>query len=226
MKKWILITAAVMLAVGLVLGSAFVALAQSGTPPTPFGGFGAWMGRGMMRGWGYGQAYTGTVPFGGPMMRGWGYGGPITGTTPFGPGMMGAWGGPMSDMHTEIWAAVAKELGLTLDQLQAELSTKTLDQLAQEKGVTLQKLQEAAQSAWKTEINDLVESGQLTREQADWMIQHMNSVGFGMMFGQGRGFGPCGPGGMFGGPQGQGAPQGFGPRGGRGRGPGMMGRQS
>ena len=38
MKKWILITAAVMLAVGLVLGSAFVALAQGGTPPTPFGG--------------------------------------------------------------------------------------------------------------------------------------------------------------------------------------------
>ena len=223
MKKWILITAAVMLAVGLVLGSAFVALAQSGTPPTPFGGPGAGMRRGMMGD--YGQAYTGTVPFGhGPMMRGWGYGEPLTGTTPYGPGMMGAWGGSMSDMHTEIWTAIAKELGLTYDQLQAELSTKTLEQLAQEKGVTLEKLQEAAQSAWKTEINELVESGKLTREQADWMIQRMDAAGLGMMLGQGRGLGPCGGSGAFGGPQGQSAPQGFGPRGGRGRGPGMMGR--
>jgi len=217
MKKWILITAALMLAVGLVLGSAFVALAQSGTLPTPFGGPGAWMGRGMMGGWGYGQAYTGTVPFGrGPMMRDWGYGKPLTGTTLYGPGMMGAWGGPMSDMHTEIWAAVAKELGLTSDQLQAELSTKTLEQLAQEKGVKLEKLQEAAQSAWKTEINELVESGKLTREQADWMIQRMDAAGLGMMFGQGRGLGPCGRDGTFSGSQGF--------RGGRGRGPGMMGR--
>ena len=216
MKKWILITAALMLAVGLVLGSAFVALAQSGTLPTPFGGPGAWMGRGMMGGWGYGQAYTGTVPFGhGPMMRDWGYGKPLTGTTLYGLGMMGAWGGPMSDMHTEIWTAVAKELGLTSDQLQAELSTKTLEQLAQEKGVKLEKLQEAAQSAWKTEINELVESGKLTREQADWMIQRMDAADFGMMFGQGRGLGPCGRSGTFGGSQGQGF------RGGRGRGPGM-----
>jgi len=224
MKKWILITAAVMLAAGLVLGSAFVALAQGGTPSTPFSGPGAWMGHGMM-GWGQGQAYTGTIPFGrGGVMRGWGYGKPFTGTTPYGPGTMGAWGGPMSDMHTEIETAVAKELGLTYDQLQAELSTKTLEQLAQEKDVKLEKLQEVAQSAWKTEINELVEAGTLTREQADWMIQRMDAAGFGMMFGQGRGLGPCGRGGAFGGPQDQGAPQGFGPRGGRGRGPGMMGR--
>jgi hypothetical protein len=192
-----------MLAVGLVLGSAFVALAQGGTPPTPFGGPGAWMGRSMM---------------------GWGQGKPFTGTTPYGPGTMGAWGGPMSDMHTEIGTAVAKELGLTYDQFQAELSTKTLEQLAQEKDVKLEKLQEAAQSAWKAEINELVASSKLTREQADWMIQRMDAAGLGMMFGQGRGLGPCGRGGSFGGPQGQGAPQGFGPRGGRGRGPGMMGR--
>jgi len=224
MKKRILITAAVMLAAGLVLGSAFVALAQGGAPPTPFSGPGAWMGRGMMS-WDQGQAYTSTVPFGrGGMMRGWGYGKPFTGTVPYGPGTMGAWGGPMSDMHTEIGPAVAKELGLTYDQLQAELSTKTLEQLAQDKGVKLEKLQEVAQSAWKTEINELVEAGTLTREQADWMIQRMDTAGLGMMFGQGRGLGPCGCGGAFGGPKDPGAPQRFGPRGGRGRGPGMMGR--
>ena len=73
MKKWIILTAAITFAVGLVVGSAYVALAQGNTPPTPFGGPGGWMGRGMMGN--YGQTFTGTVPFGqGGMMRGRGYG--------------------------------------------------------------------------------------------------------------------------------------------------------
>jgi hypothetical protein len=182
----------------LVAGSAYVALAQGGTPPTPFGG------RGMMGGWNYGQTFTGTVPFGrGGMtlapalrsgasagVRGWEYGSPFTGTVPYGPGMMGAWGGPMSNMHVDIWTAVAKELGLTYDQLQAELSPRTLEQLAQDKGVKLEKLQEVAKSAWKAEINELVEAGTLTREQADWMIQRMDAAGFPML-GLGRGLGLC-----------------------------------
>jgi hypothetical protein len=212
MKKWILITAAITFAAGLILGGAYVALAQGGTPPTPFSGPGGWMGG---RGWMHSQAFTGTVPYGrGPMMGGWGSGQPFTGTIPFGPGMMGAWGGPMSEMHKDIWTAVAKELGLTYDQLQAELRTKTLGQLAQEKNVTLDKLQEIVRSAWKAEINELVEAGTLTREQADWMIQRMDAAGFPML-GLGPGLGPCHSGGF-------GGPQGF--PGGRGRGPGIMGR--
>jgi len=218
MKKWIVVTAAVMFAAGLVLGGAFVALAQGNTPPIPFGGSGpsGWMGRGM-RG-NYGLAFTGTVPFGrGGMVRGWGYSQPLTGTAPIGPGVMMTPGG----VHEQAWTAIAKELGLTYDQLQAELETKTLAQLAEAKDVKLEKLQEVAQTAHKAALNKLVEEGKLTREQADWMIQRIDATGY-PMSGPGRGFGPChdlddddvGSQGF----RGRRSPSGD------GRGPGMMGR--
>jgi len=233
MKKWIVVTAAMMFAAGLVLGGAFVALAQGNTPPIPFGGSGpsGWMGHGM-RG-DYGQTLTGTVPFGrGGMtlapalrsgasagVRGWGSSQPFTGTALFGPDAMMTPGGA----HEQVWTAIAKELGLTFDQLQTELETKTLAQLAEAKGVNLEKLQEVAKTAHKAALNKLVEEGKLTREQADWMIQRMDTASF-PMFGQGRGFGPChdlddddvGPQGF----RGRRSPSGDG----RGRGPGMMGR--
>ncbi len=211
MKKWIFITAAVMFAVGLALGGAYVALAQ--TPPPlahPFGG------PGMMRGWGVGQPFTGTAPFGPGMMRGWGAGGPFTGTVPFGPGMMN---GPLYDammgpggVHEQVWTAVAKQLDLTYSQLQSELQTKTLAQLAQEKGVKLETLQATAQTTQKAALDQFVKDGKLTREQADWLTQHLDTIGLGQV---GGGFGPC-PGGVFGGPPGPGFQN--------GRGRGMMGR--
>lgn len=192
MNKWILITAAVMLAAGLILGSAYVAWAQGGNPPTPFSGPG-WMGRGMMS---YGQPFTGTMPFGrGPMMGG---GQPYTGTLPFGPGLMMAPGG----VHEQMWTAVAQQLGLTYDQLQTELRTKTLAQLAQEKNVSLDTLKGIARTAWTNGVNQLVQQGKLTREQADWMIQRMDAMGW-PMFGNAQGLGPGGCG-MLGRPQGQG----------------------
>jgi len=49
MKKWILITGNGNVSSGLVFGQLRSSRwAQGGTPPTPFGGPGAWMGRGMM----------------------------------------------------------------------------------------------------------------------------------------------------------------------------------
>jgi hypothetical protein len=243
MKKWILITAAVTFAVGLVLGGAYAAVAQGNTPPPPLGGFG-----GMVRGWMHSQAYTGTMPFEpGTMLRGYGNSQPFTGTVPFGPGgMMREYGygqpftgtvpferGPMlgqggqgsplygtmmlpGGVHEQVWTAVAQELGMSYDQLQAELKTKTLEQLAQEKNVKIEKLLEVYKTAHKVALDKLVQEGQLTREQADWMIQRMEQAGYPMLFGQGGSLGPChddddnAP-----------APQGFGPygqgRGGRGR---------
>ena len=221
MKKWIILTAAITFAVGLVVGSAYVALAQGNTPPA--GGPGGWMGRGMMGN--FGQAYTGTMPFGrGGMMHGWGYNQPESGAVPFGRGGMMAPDG----VHEQVMTAVAKELGLTYDQLQAELKNKTLAQIAEDKGVELEKLQQVAQDAWKAAIEQLVEDGKLTREQADWMLQRMGAAGF-PMFGQGRGLGTCDcdGDGAWGGPQGQNTtPQEFGFRGGRGGRPGMMGRST
>ena len=219
MKKWILITAAVMFATGLVLGGTYAALAQGNTPPTPFGG--------MLRGWMHSQTYTGTAPFGrGGMMRDYGFGQPFTGTVPFGRGpMMGQGGqGPLygtmmlpGGVHEQVWTAVAKELGLTYDQLQTELKTKTLAQLAQEKAVTIEKLHEVYKTAHKAALDQLVQEGKLTQEQADWMIQRMDQAGYPMLFGQGRGFGPChDDDDNIPGPQGLGGPRGQG-RGGRGR---------
>jgi hypothetical protein len=222
MKKWILITAAVMFATGLVLGGTYAALAQGNTPPSPFGGFG-----GMVRGWMHSQAYTGTMPFEpGAMLRGYGNSRPFTGTVPFERGPMlgqGGQGGPLygammlpGGVHEQVWTAIAQELGLTYDQLQAELKTKTLEQLAQEKNIEIEKLQEVYKAAHKAALDQLVQEGKLTREQADWMIQRMDQAGYPMLFGQGRGFGPCHddddntPG-----PQGLGGPRGQG-RGGRG----------
>jgi hypothetical protein len=227
MKKWILITAAVMFAAGLVLGSAYAALAQGNTPPTPFGG--------IMRGWMHSQTYTGTAPFSpGGMMREYGYGQPFSGTVPFGRSPMmglGGQGGPLygammlpGGVHEQVWTAVAQELGLTYDQLQAELKTKTLEQLAQEKNIKIEKLQQVYKTAHKAALDQLVQEGKLTREQADWMIQRMDAAGYPMLNGAGRGMGPCyddddTPGSQgFGGPRGQG-------RGGRGRMmPGLPGR--
>jgi hypothetical protein len=81
----------------------------------------------MMRGYGYGEPFTGTVPFGrGPMLGQGGQGSPLYGTMML-PG----------GVHEQVWTAVAQELGLNYDQLQTELKTKTLAQLAQEKDVTL-----------------------------------------------------------------------------------------
>jgi hypothetical protein len=175
---------------------------QAFTGTVPFGP------GGMMRGWGSGQAFTDTVPYGrGPMMGGWGSGQPFTGTLPFGPGLMMAPGG----VHEQVWTAIAKELGLTYDQLQAELKTKTLVQLTQEKGVSLDTLKNVAKTAWTDGINQLVQQGKLTREQADWMLQRMDATGW-PMFGGGQGFGP-GPNGCPMMDDDDQPGQGFGPRG-------------
>ena len=191
MKKWVLITA-IVFAVGLVLGSAYVTLAQGGNPPQPFSGPSSWM-----RGWMHTEAYTGTLPYGrgGMMGRAWGNGQAYTGTMPFGRGAQGA---PLYDMmmlpggvHEQVWTAVAKELGLTYDRLQEELATKTLTQLAQEKNVAIERLQNIYKAAHKTALDQLVAEGKLTREQADAMIQRMVATGWPMLDGQGRGFGPC-----------------------------------
>jgi hypothetical protein len=202
MKKWILITAAVMFAAGLVLGGAYAAVAQGNTPPSPLGGFG-----GMVRGWMHSQTYTGTVPFGrGPMLGQGGQGGPLYGTMML-PG----------GVHEQVWTAVAQELGLTYDQLQAKLKTKTLEQLAQEKNVTLDKLQQVYKTAHKAALDQLVQEGKLTREQADQMIQRMDAAGYPMLNGAGRGTCPCcGDDDDTPGQQGLGGPRGQ-SRGGRGR---------
>ncbi len=131
-----------------------------------------------------------------------GYTCPFSGTMPYGGGMMN-WNNhaqlhnamvAANGMHQQVMTAVAAKLGMTYDQLIAALQNgQTIAQLAEVKGVSLEVLQQTANTARTTAINALVEQGVLTREQADWMIDHMDDMpmfGFGNSSGAPGNFGP------------------------------------
>jgi hypothetical protein len=103
----------------------------------------------------------------------------------------GLWGGSWENFD-----AIAKALGLTPEQLFSELhSGKTLEGIAEEKGIDLQAVQDAAKAAQveaqKAAIEKMVEDGKLTREQADWMLKgiELGMMPRGRSFGRGFGFG-------------------------------------
>ena len=144
----------------VVLGNVLIASAKGdGTTNWPSMGY-------MM-----GQPFTGTMPFRG--------GGPMHG------GMMAPGG-----VHESAWAAIADKLGMTYDELAAAVQGgKTMAQLADEKGVSLDALKQVAIEAKKAALADLVEQGVLTQEQADWMLDRMDDM---PMSGFGNGVGPGG----------------------------------
>ena len=77
------------------------------------------------------------------------------------------------------WASfdtVAEALGLTPDELFTQLHAgKTLEEIAEEQGVELEDVREALNAARiedrKEAIQQAVEDGKLSQEQADWMIE-------------------------------------------------------
>ena len=96
--------------------------------------------------------------------------------------------------------AAAKKLGLTADELSTQLwGGRTLAELADKAGVKLQDVRDAVETACeasaKAAIEEAVDSGRLTREQADWMLKGYD-LGFmgGPPGGPGGGFGKHGPG--------------------------------
>jgi hypothetical protein len=127
----------------------------------------------------------------------------------------GGWPGPGPDfglMGHGDWStfdAAAGALGLTPDQLFTELHAgKTLTDLVAEKGVDLQTVQDAMNAARKDAMQQAIEQavtdGQISREQADWMLQGLEQ---GWLGGPGfPGHGRGGPAGLNPGDQGQ--PQG------------------
>jgi hypothetical protein len=89
--------------------------------------------------------------------------------------------------------AAAKALGMTTDELSAELwGGKTLADLADAAGVKLTDLQQAVQdanlTATKDSIKQAVTDGQMTQDQADWLIEGLDKGYWG-----GEGFGGFGP---------------------------------
>jgi len=113
----------------------------------------------------------------------------------FGPGMMGfgrgkkgCFGNRMGGwVGSENHDVLAEQLGMTADELQAELEAgKTIAELAEEKGVDLQANRV---EAMKEQIQQAVEDGRMTQEQADWMLDGLEQ-GFAPMkrgFGHARG---------------------------------------
>ena len=101
--------------------------------------------------------------------------------------------------------AAAEALGLSPEELFSELhGGKTLSDLAAEKGVDLQTVQDAMQAArqeaMRQAIEQAVTDGQMSREQADWMLQGLEN---GWMGGHGFPGHGRGPGGLNLGGQGQ-----------------------
>jgi hypothetical protein len=115
-----------------------------------------------------------------------------------GPGFALMGGGDWSTFD-----AAAEALGLSPEQLFTELhGGKTLSDLATEKGVDLQAVQDAMeaarQAAMQQAIEQAVTDGQISREQADWMLQGLQNGWMGGRGFPGHGFGPGGlnPGGQ------------------------------
>jgi hypothetical protein len=94
--------------------------------------------------------------------------------------------------------AAAQALGMTTDELTTALqSGKTLEQLAQEAGVDIQDVQDAIQAARADEMRDriqqAVDDGTITQENADWLLEGLDKgfIGGPGVFGLGghHGFG-------------------------------------
>jgi hypothetical protein len=98
--------------------------------------------------------------------------------------------------------AAAKALGLTPTELFTELhSGKTLTDIATDKGVDIQTVNQAVQdvrqAAMKKAIEQAVTDGRMTRDQADWTLKGIENGWMGGMGGPGfGGRGPGGPGGQ------------------------------
>ncbi|MBI3977208.1 MAG: hypothetical protein HY331_03390 [Chloroflexi bacterium] len=95
-----------------------------------------------------------------------------------GPHARGPHRGPaaIAALGRDVHNAIAQKLGMTADQLHQELrSGKTLDQIAQEKGVTKQDLGQAAADAAKPKLDEAVKNGRITQQQADQILQQLRS---------------------------------------------------
>jgi hypothetical protein len=87
-----------------------------------------------------------------------------------GPGFRGHHGGG----PFEITEAAAKALGITEDQLWERLRDgKTLEQIAKAEGTSLDAVEKAIAASLKERFDKAVKDGDLTREQADEMLQHL-----------------------------------------------------
>jgi lambda repressor-like predicted transcriptional regulator len=105
---------------------------------------------------------------------------------------------------------IAEALGLTPNELFAQLHDegKSVSQIADEKGIDIQTVRDALNAsrveAQRQAIEQAVQDGKMSQEQADWLLEGLDKGFYGggrgmgrgghMGMGSGRGwFGPCAP---------------------------------
>ena len=100
-------------------------------------------------------------------------------------------------MHDYVEQALAAKLGLTEGQVEDELAAgKPMYQIALDNGIQQQALTDFMSGVHQDAFAAAVKDGEVTQEQADWMLQRMQSRGgYGagncpMQIGQGGGYGP------------------------------------
>jgi hypothetical protein len=88
---------------------------------------------------------------------------------------MHEWMHQSGGVHDTAWNALARQLGLTSEELTAQTNTgKTLAQIAAEKGVSAKELAATMETAMESGLAQAVKGGKLTQDQANLMIQHMD----------------------------------------------------
>jgi hypothetical protein len=97
-------------------------------------------------------------------------------------------------LHDYMEKALADKLGIPLATIQAQFDAgKTLYQIALENGITQAGLPALMLEVRTAAIKAAVADGVITQAQADKMLRVAGrGMGFGMMYGAGRGVGPCG----------------------------------
>lgn len=91
-----------------------------------------------------------------------------------GMGAMHEWMHQSSGIHETAWAALAEQMGLTSEELTAQVNSgKTLAQIAEERGVAIKDLAATMEKSMKAGLEQAVKDNQLTQEQADLMLKHM-----------------------------------------------------
>ena len=122
----------------------------------------------------------------------WPYGNGFWGGQPRSGGR-GHHGGPLAEYisHDEIKTAIATTLGMTTDELKAaKQAGTTMEELAQQKGVTPEQLQAAVRPIIEAGVAQAVADGVITQEQADEIVAKapMGMPGGGMKGHGGKGW--------------------------------------
>lgn len=105
-------------------------------------------------------------------------------------GMMGGFGGAMVVDQAEMHAAIANALGISVEAFETAIDEgQTLVDIAEAQGVDLADVRAAMDEVHAAALQQAVEDGLITQEQADWMTQRHSERVLGQGFGPGNG--PC-----------------------------------